>query len=564
MELSDLVYVIKRRWWILVLGAVLAMVAGYAAMRYLTPWPRYQATATVLVGSSDDELDFATLQLGRDLAPTYVEWTKRRPVLQGAIDALGLDTPYEELQGRIDVRAVRDTQLMEISATARDPEEAAAIANEVAWQLTQQPLPLGGGLDDTQLSLQGNVSTLRRRIESAKAELASLGGQLAAAESEAEVARLTGLLEATQSNLAVWEKSYSELTNAYTDVLDNFVVVAEEAAPPSQPLKPWINVFVAGITGFVLATGLVVVLEQLDTTVKPSTDLSKSLSIPFLGTVVPLKDPTPVPLQRRIERTLVRDDHAHKFNIRNLPRPDISYHHLVANIARENGGSLARTILVTSPSSEMDHEMAGLGLALALSETGNRTVLVDASLYRPVLHTWLGLPNTAGLVNLLNGGQKEDNPVPLQPLAKNRGDLWVVTRGSTPYELEVAQSSPLPVKDDVALMEVTAEPVEDDSEPVEDDSEPENGVSPRLVQAPSLEAGLDELAGRTEEPPQTIVVNGPAVLSGPEAIVMAAQVDYVMLVLDARKTRIDEAQQAVELLKVNRGVRIGSVIFKSY
>ncbi|NIN67171.1 MAG: hypothetical protein GTO63_21230, partial [Anaerolineae bacterium] len=78
-------YVIKRRWWILVLGALLAMVVSYAAMLYLTPWPRYQASATVLVGSSGDELDFATLQLGRDLAPTYVEWTKRRPVLQGAI-----------------------------------------------------------------------------------------------------------------------------------------------------------------------------------------------------------------------------------------------------------------------------------------------------------------------------------------------------------------------------------------------------------------------------------------------------------------------------------------------
>jgi succinoglycan biosynthesis transport protein ExoP len=514
MELRDLIRVVTRRWWLLVAGTVLAVVASYVALRFLAPWPLYQATSTVLIGGSSD-LDWSSLQLGRDLAPTYVEWTKRRPVLQGAINALDLDMSFEELQGQIDVRAIRDTQLMEIAVTAEDPEKAAAIANEVAWQLTLQPLPIGGDNDPTGSSLQGNVEQLKRRIESAEAELVELGNRLAVAQSEEDVAALTARIAAVQGNLDVWRNSFSELGAVYSDYLGNFIAVAEEAVPPSQPLKPLINVAVAGITGLVLAIGLAFLLEQLDNTVKTHSDVVEYLSVPALGVVTPLNGLQPRGVKRLLQRHAWINHETVGLRTTNLPHPDNSYRRLVANITHANDGPLEGTILVTSPTEGNGHAKTALALAMAWATTGQKTILVDASLHHPVLHTYLGLPNETGLVNLLNGSRNDENLMLYNPIGKD--GLKVVTSG-----------------------------------PVED-------VSPEVLFSKDLEVGLDELAENAD----VVLVNGPTVLAGPEAANLAAQVDYVLLVLDARKTRIEEAQEAVALLKAGGGTNVVGVLNSS-
>ncbi len=65
MEIRDLLRVVARRWWLLVAGTVLAVALSYVALRFLAPWPRYQAASTVLIGGNS-ELDWSALQLGRD------------------------------------------------------------------------------------------------------------------------------------------------------------------------------------------------------------------------------------------------------------------------------------------------------------------------------------------------------------------------------------------------------------------------------------------------------------------------------------------------------------------
>jgi len=514
MELRDLIEVLTRRLWLLIAGTVLAMAGSYFALRFLVPWPRYQATATVLIGSNND-FDWAALQMGRELAPTYVEWAKRRPVLQSAIDALNLSLSFEELREQIDVQAIKNTQFMEISATSTSPEEAAAIANEVAWQLTQQPLPLVRVADATQLSLQSNVSRLSRRIDAGEAELADLGNRLAAAESDEEVDALTRRIDVVQRNLDVWRRSYAELNTAYADYLDSFIAVAEEATPPSRPLKPWINVFVAGITGLVLATGLAFLLEHLDNTVKTTADVVEHLSVPALGVIAPQTSPGRGPLRRLTRRYFAKNAGASNLCAADLPHLTDTYRRLSVNIARAKKGPLRGTILVTSPTSEKGKAMTALGLAMAWAETGRRMILVDASLYHPVLHTWLDLPNEVGLVSLLEGSRNKQGPDLshlLYPIG--RGDLRVVTSG------------------------------------------PINTVSPELLLSPWLQASLDELTGQAD----VVILSGPPVLSGPEAAILASKVNYVLLVLDARKTRVEEAQEAMEVLTAADDTMVGVVL----
>lgn len=322
MGLRDLVGVFTRRWWLLIIGALLPMAGSTLAFLFFAPWPRYEATTTVIIGSNSLNSDWADVQVSNELAPTYVQWATQRPVLQGVIDALSLPLSVEELQEGTDVRIVADTQLMEISATSGDAQQAAAIANEIVRQLQMQVTAASTGKDD--LPLEEELAQMQARISAAEAELLSLNYALAnyrptspgasdiarlearISDTEAKLVALTDLLLETDStteadlltrrinvlhsNLDMWREeldtlyasaesdSEAELSqlvrriNAlqsnlgtwqreYSDLRAIRLVVVEEAQP--LVVDPLVNILVAGMTGLSLTAGAILVLTPL-------------------------------------------------------------------------------------------------------------------------------------------------------------------------------------------------------------------------------------------------------------------------------------------------------------
>lgn len=206
MHLRDCLGVFTRHLGLLITGTVLAMAGSYLAFRLLTPWPRYQATATVIVGNSDPSSNWASLEVSKELAPMYVRWATQRPVLQGVIDTLGSSLSVEELRGRIDVRIVGNTQMLEISATSSDPQQAAVIANEVVRQLEAQ-ISAASTENEYSLPLPGKeeITQLRARISAAETELISLSDVLAnyrpASPRDSDIARLESRIRDTEAKL---------------------------------------------------------------------------------------------------------------------------------------------------------------------------------------------------------------------------------------------------------------------------------------------------------------------------------------------------------------------------
>jgi len=324
MGLRDLVGVFTRRLWLLIVGALLPMTGSALVFLFLTPWPRYEATATVIIGNNNLNSDWAAVQVSTELAPTYVQWATQRPVLQGVIDALSLPLSVEELQEGIDVRIVVDTQLMEISATSSDAQQAAAIANEIVRQLERQIIATSTGEDD--LPSEEELVQMQARISAAEAQLISLNYALAnyrptlpeasdiarlealISDTEAKLVALTDLLLETDStteadlltrrinvlhsNLDMWreeldtlytraesdsEAEISQLVrriNAlqsnlgtwqreYSDLRAIRLTVVEEAQP--RVADPLVNILVAGMAGLSLTAGAILVLTPLKT-----------------------------------------------------------------------------------------------------------------------------------------------------------------------------------------------------------------------------------------------------------------------------------------------------------
>jgi capsular polysaccharide biosynthesis protein len=86
--------------------------------------------------------------VGEDLLPSLVELTRSPAVLRPAIDELDLATTPEQLAGTLEITALEDTAVLEISATAPTAREAALVAGAVGERLRDLALSMYPGGDD--------------------------------------------------------------------------------------------------------------------------------------------------------------------------------------------------------------------------------------------------------------------------------------------------------------------------------------------------------------------------------------------------------------------------------
>jgi capsular polysaccharide biosynthesis protein len=120
---------------------VTSIVAAAGTFLVLQVQPKeYEAEAKVLVGSlTETRIE----QLGgyQQLAQTYAELSRGTVLLNRVIDRLGLNETPDGLADRLEVRAATGSPIVRITARARTPDDAAAVANAVADEVTQLARP---------------------------------------------------------------------------------------------------------------------------------------------------------------------------------------------------------------------------------------------------------------------------------------------------------------------------------------------------------------------------------------------------------------------------------------
>ena len=188
-----------------------------------------------------------------------------------------------------------------------------------------------------------------------------------------------------------------------------------------------------------------------------------------------------------------------------------AYRALRTNIQFASMEKPAQTLLVTSPNPIEGKSTTVANLAVVIAQSGLKTIAVDADLRRPVIHRKFNLPN-AGLSMALF---EEPNPSSLGFLQETAVEnLRVMTSGSTP---------PNPA-------ELLA-----------------SGRMKRLIQ--TLKSQSDIVL--FDSPPSLVVT---------DAAILAAQVDGIVLVVDAGRTRRASLKRAVEALERTGTPILGVVI----
>ena len=191
--------------------------------------------------------------------------------------------------------------------------------------------------------------------------------------------------------------------------------VVTPAVAPSTPSSPdgTLNIAVGLFLG--LALGLVVALIRatLDTKVRGEEELRKVTDAPVLGGISFDTDAASKPLLTDAPPQ--------------GPRAE-SFRQIRTNLQFAHVGSDSKTLLMTSSLPAEGKTTTAVNLAIAIAESGQSVVLVDADLRRPRVDEYLGLERNAGLTTALVG--QADVEDLLQPWGDD--DLSVLTAGQIP------------------------------------------------------------------------------------------------------------------------------------
>ncbi|NCC36590.1 MAG: protein tyrosine kinase, partial [Chloroflexia bacterium] len=276
---------ILRRWaWLLILGALLAGGAAFLISRQITPI--YQTSTTLLVnpasGGGSASAEYQSILLSERLAQTYATVMVSRPILQQAIDSLGLTMSPGYLAGRVTAAPVRNTQLLRLTVTGEDPAQIAAIANEIVAIFVRQNAALQSSrFDATRTSLEAELAKIQEEIDATQALL----DQATGAANAGERARLQDLLALYRTSYASLLRSIEEIRLTEVRQSDS-VIMIDPAITPVNPISPRVmqNALIAAVVGLMLMFGLVLLLEFFNDRVGSSDKAGEMLGTTVLAT----------------------------------------------------------------------------------------------------------------------------------------------------------------------------------------------------------------------------------------------------------------------------------------
>jgi non-specific protein-tyrosine kinase len=495
---------VRRHWPLLIVGPLIGLAIGLVLLQRIAPV--YEADVTLLVnqGNANGATSSTEVAGAEELARTYAAALRTRRVLRAAADQVGLAATDAQLQQAVSANSVTGTQLLSVTVDNTDPERAAQLANALVDVFqTNNTQDQQGRYASSEQNLAQLLQSERADIDSRSAQVQQLQASDPSPQRDADLARLQAELAQLQTVLGDTTRTYEDLRVSEARGM-NTVSVLEPAVTPTAPVRPSRPVVIglSLVAGLGVALLIALLLSYLDDRLLNRQQITAASGQPVLGEVPRWK-------LARGGGTVLRLL-AGEVNDPETRRAAESYRLVLSNLMATAGKERLQVLVVASATAAEGKSTTAANLAVVQADAGRRVILVDANLYKPTQMRLFNVPHRAGLSTLLLN-ESESVDALLRPMRLS--------------ELRVLTSGP-----------PTADP---------------SG----LFYSERLGKRLAELREQCD----LLVIDTPPLLALPDAALLSAHADAVLMVVDASVSRRSQFQAALEMLVQAGGPVVGAV-----
>jgi len=405
-DLSDYLGLLRRQWWLVVLGCALGVGAGFGATQLMPK--TYESATSVLVQPAGQDTNVAG---GRTKGDINLD-TEAQLVgsTQIAVEAAALlrsgDAPDVLAKG-VSVTVPPNTAVLEITYKASDPARAQTGSHAFAEAyLRNREASAQAGIDAQISALNGKVKQLNTSLTQINSKLADLARDSASRPS----------LESQRSTNQSQLNSLSGKLNDLTTETVSAGKIISDAQLPSTPTKPnkKLNLATGAMLGLLLGLSVAVVRERLDRRVRAAADVERVARVPVLAELTLASGP---------QLDAVFQPYATGGRTFNRLRNEV-----LASLRPED-----RVVVVTGASRGVASTLVAANLAAAMARSGSEVLLLGAHLPDSLvdaapLARLFGVGATPGLGDVLTG------KVPLRAAVQRAPrvpSLRVITTGGT-------------------------------------------------------------------------------------------------------------------------------------
>lgn len=273
--------------------------------------------------------------------------------------------------------------------------------------------------------------------------------------------------------------------------------VVTPAIAPAVPSAPntRLNLALGLVVGLMIGLTAALLRTTLDTRLRGEADLRRVSDAPILGGIAFDSDATKKPLLTQAPAQ--------------SPRAE-AFRQIRTNLQFSHVSHASKTVLVTSSLPGEGKSTTAVNLAIAMAQSGQSVVLIDADLRRPRVDEYLGLERNAGLTTALIG--RADVRDLLQPWGEH--ELYVLTSGQIPPN-------------------------------------PSELLGSKTMK--KLIAGLEESF-------DAVIIDAPPLLPVTDAAVLAQQVGGVVMVIGSSKVKLPDVQKSLASLEMVDADVLGVVL----
>jgi non-specific protein-tyrosine kinase len=397
-DLRESFAVLRRRKWSMLI--VIVVVLAVAAVMSYRKTPVYESTAVVLLRSQPIDSLFSNAGSSGD--------PERR--VQNEAELMRSAATQREVAERLGysagvaLEAGGETDVIEVTASSTDPDEAALIANtyaEAHRDLRQQQNveELTTAQQEVQVRLD-QLATEREQVQQQLDEAVALRNT---ATDPTELESLADQVEQAENALSLNDSTRQPLEErrGQLQVASDLaasqapLAVLTPAAPASSPESPdhRQDLVVGLVLGALAAVAVAFLREHLDDSIRTTDDLGAvAPELPQLGVIPEARETMEAEEQERPTIVTAARPMSHVAEAYRALRTSVEFLGLERRI---------HTLQITSASAGEGKTATVVNLAAAFAQAGERVAVLDCDLRRPRLHEYFGLDREVGLTSVL-------------------------------------------------------------------------------------------------------------------------------------------------------------------